>query len=112
MLVSVKTSCGVVFLEVVSFKVDQKRRFNWNLILTDDEPLIFADWLITFEPRMSLDLLRSESLIRVSLHNPVEKILAITRDAFRHLELSTENFLIELVCIFVFEGQVAGDHCK
>jgi hypothetical protein len=71
-LVAIQTVHSVIFLESVSLEVDEQRRFDRDLILTDDEALIPANWLVQLVPRMLLDLLSRESLVWIGLHDLLE----------------------------------------
>ena len=61
---------------------------------------------------MLFDLGRCQSLIRVRLQDLVDQVDTLGGQSLRHLELATQDFLVELGCGFVFEGQVAGHHSK
>ena len=61
---------------------------------------------------MAFYLLDGKTSIWVNLHNLGKNILAVIGETFGHLELPGKNFLIKLSCVFIFEGQVPGHHCK
>ena len=74
MLVSIQTLRCIVFLEAVAFEVAEQRRFDRNLVLTDDEALTLAHRLVCLVPRMLLDLCCCEAFVRVSLKNFVDQV--------------------------------------
>ena len=44
--VLVQTSRRILFLEAIALEIDEQGRFNRNLVLTDDQALVLANWLI------------------------------------------------------------------
>ena len=73
-LVAIEALSCVVFLEAVAFKVSEKRWFNGNLVLADDQTLALAHRLICLVPRVLLDLVRSQPLVRVCFENLVYQV--------------------------------------
>ena len=110
MLVVVDALGGVVFLKAIAFEVSQERRLYGNLILADYQSLALADRLVKLVPRMLLDLIGCQSLVRVCFQNFVDQVDTVGRESLRHLELATENFLVQLRSRLVFEGEVSGHH--
>ena len=75
MFVVVDTLHRIVFLEAISFKVLEKRGFNWDFILSYHKTLVLADRFVDIIPRMLLDLLSCESLVWICLEDFVDQIL-------------------------------------
>ena len=109
-LVPIETGRGVVLLEPIPLEVAQQRGFYRNLIFAHNQSLVGAHRLVLLVPVMLLDLLGSQSLVWVRLHDLVEQVLARFRYPLWHLELPTEDLLVELVRVFVFEWQVSSNH--
>ena len=73
-LVAIKALSCVVFLEAIAFKVSEKRWFDGNLVLADDQSLAFAHRLICLVPWMLLDLVSGQPLVRVCFENLVYQV--------------------------------------
>ena len=61
---------------------------------------------------MLFDLSCRQSLIRVRLQDLVDQVDTLGGKSLRHLELTTQDFLVEFSSGFIFEGQIAGHHSK
>lgn len=76
-LVSIQALCCIVFLEAIPFEIAQQRGLNRDFILPNNKPLTLAHRLVCLVPRVLLDLLCRESLIRISLKYLVNQVDAL-----------------------------------
>ena len=95
-LVAIQALSCIVLFETIAFEISEKGRLDRNLILSNDQALAFADGLIRLIPRVLLDLICCQPLIRVRFKNFVDQIDTVSREALGHLELPAENFLVQL----------------
>ena len=75
--IAVQTLCSIVFFEAIALQVAEKRRFDRNFVLPNDEALAFAHGLVGLVPGMLFDLRCSQSLVRVRFQNLVDKVHAL-----------------------------------
>lgn len=61
-------------------------------------------------PGVSPDVIDGESLGWVRVQDMVDQILCRLREEARHLVLGLDNFLVQLLCVLVLEGQVSAHH--
>jgi len=104
MLVSIQTLRCKFSFESKLFKMRKHAWLDWYLIFSNNKTLSFIhSWVSLSIPAMAFYLLDSETSIRVNLHNFRKNVLTIIAEAFGHLELPGEDFLVEFTCVFIFE---------
>ena len=75
-LVAVQALRRIVLLEAVAFEVSEERGLDRDLVFANDQALAPANWRVGLVPGVLLDLLSSESLVRVGLQDFVYQIHA------------------------------------
>ena len=78
MFVPIQALSCIVLLESVAFEISEKRRLDWDLVLTDNQPLAPADRLVRFVPWVLLYLCSRESLIWVGFENLIDKVYTLS----------------------------------
>jgi len=111
-LVCIKTPDSVLFLEAFLFQHVQNLLLIWYLVIAHNKTLIYAHGLVELKPWILTDVLNFETFFRVCVQHLLKHFLSIAADKARYLEFSTQNFLIKLRCVRVFEGQEATDQGK
>jgi hypothetical protein len=53
-LVGIQAPYGVFSLKALSFEQQKYLFFVWDLTVTHNETLVYADWLVNLKPRMAL----------------------------------------------------------
>lgn len=76
------------------------------------QAFVHANWLVLLKPGMSPNVSNFKTLLRVSVQYLFHQVLRILTHKARNLELPTENLLVELGGVRIFEGEVATDECE
>lgn len=111
MFVGVQTLHRELRCELELLEVLQHGRLNRNFILADYQALVVANRRVCFrEPLVRLDLGCRQPVVGVRFHDPAQHVLAVGREVTRHLELATQDFLVELARVLVLKGEKASEH--
>lgn len=78
-LVAIEALSCVIFLEAIAFKVSEKRWLDGNLVLAYDQSLALAHRLICLVPRVLLDLVSCQPLVRVCFEDFVYQVDTLRR---------------------------------
>jgi len=56
------------------------------------------------------DLADSDSCLRISIQDLRNEVLAFRGEELRHLIVGCHDFLVQVRSLWVFKGQISGDH--
>ena len=112
MFVCIKTPDGILFLEPFLFKHVQNLLLIWYLIVTHNETLIYAHWLVELKPWVRADVLNFETFFRICIQHLLKHFLSIWADKAWYFEFSTQYFLIEFRSVWVLKWQKPTDQGK
>ena len=87
---------------------------DFDLINADFDAIrqLILRMVCLFEPCVRCDLFQAVSQLRIRHQNVRDKALYLVTDEASELVASIENFLVQALCVRVFERQVAADHCE
>lgn len=108
-LVRIKATDRVLFRETFLLEHVQDHVLIRNLVITDDESLVHAHWLVELEPIMSPDFSDLEPLLWICIQDLLHQVLSALAHEARDLELPAQDFLIKLARVRVLEGKEPAD---
>jgi len=83
------------------------------MCIPHNQAFCFTDWQVCCsEPAVSLDILYRIPFWWIIHQNLPNQVFGLGRQVLRNFELSYQDFLVQLCCVWVFKWQVAADQCK